>query len=97
MDRFKSYKIFKGLQKPLEFMGLKGRYVWFGFGAWIVTFVGFIVTYIISGFLPACGVLLGLPVSTLLWIRKKSKRGLHSKRTDTGVFIVNNIISYRGK
>ena len=32
-----SYKVFKGLQKPLEFMGLKGRYVWVGLGAAIAT------------------------------------------------------------
>lgn len=97
MDELASYKIFKGLQRPLEFMGLRGRYVWVGFGAGCATIIGFIVFFIAFGFVPALGVLIGIQVTTLLWIKKKSKRGLHTKHVDKGVFIVDNIIEYRGK
>ena len=31
-ERFPDYPIFKGLQRPLEFFGLQGRYIyWAGF------------------------------------------------------------------
>jgi len=32
-ERFQDYPVFKGLQKPLEFMGLKGRYIYWAAGA----------------------------------------------------------------
>lgn len=90
----KSYKVFKGLQKPLEFMGLKGRYVWVGLGAAIATILLFIILFVTVNFLTAFVALLAVPTSVFLWIRKSSKRGLYAKRKDEGVFITGKITSW---
>ena len=37
------YPVFKGLQKPLEFMGIRGRFLTLAAAAVGVSFVGFIV------------------------------------------------------
>ena len=37
------YPVFKGLQKPLEFMGIRGRFLTLAAAAIGVSFVGFIV------------------------------------------------------
>lgn len=89
-----SFRIFKGLQKPLEFMGLKGRYVWIGLIAVVVTIMSFIITFIVAGFLPALIVGLGILAAVFVWIRTKSKRGLHSKLSAKGVYVVTKLISW---
>ena len=43
------YPVFKGLQKPLEFMGIRGRFLTLAAGAIGVSFVGFIVFSIALG------------------------------------------------
>lgn len=45
------YPMFKGLQRPLEFMGIQGRYIYWAAGAIGGAIVGFIVAYCLSGFL----------------------------------------------
>ena len=79
--------MFRGLQKPLEFMGLQGRYIYWAAAAVGGGILGFIIGYIVSGFLAgivtlACMVC-GLGGPILL----KQKKGLHSKREDRGVLI----------
>ena len=43
------YPVFKGLQKPLEFMGIRGRFLTYAAGAIGLSFVGFIVFSIFMG------------------------------------------------
>ena len=43
------YPVFKGLQKPLEFMGIRGRFLTLAAGAIGVSFVGFIGFSIVLG------------------------------------------------
>lgn len=46
-------QMFKGLQRPLEFMGLQGRYItWAGITA-AVAILGFMLVYALLGFLLA--------------------------------------------
>ena len=46
------FPVFKGLQKPLEFMGIRGRFLTLAAVAIGVSFVGFIVFSIALGNLP---------------------------------------------
>ena len=41
-ERFPDYPLFKGLQRPLEFMGIQGRYIYWAAGAAGGAIVGFI-------------------------------------------------------
>lgn len=75
-------------------MGLKGRYVWIGLIAVVVTIMSFIITFIVAGFLPALIVGLGILAAVFVWIRTKSKRGLHSKLSAKGVYVVTELISW---
>ena len=57
------FQMFKGLQRPLEFLGLQGRYiVWAAITAGI-SLLGFIITYTLLGFMVGLIVLV-IAVST---------------------------------
>ena len=74
------FPVFKGLQKPLEFMGIRGRFLTLAAVAIGVSFVGFIVFSI------ALGKLAGLAT-----IFVKQRGGLHNKKRAKGIYIYKNI------
>ena len=49
--RYPDYPLFKGLQRPLELMGIQGRYIYWAAGAAGGAIVGFIVAYCLFGFI----------------------------------------------
>ena len=55
--------MFKGLQKPLEFMGIQGRYITWAACAVGGAILGFIIVYCIIGFVAAL-VVLAVSLST---------------------------------
>lgn len=73
-----SYPMFKGLQKPLEFMGFQGRYI-----TWAACAVG----GAILGFVVGLVVLAVSLCSGAALIFFKQKKGLHTKKEEHGVFI----------
>lgn len=81
-DRFPDYPIFKGLQRPLEFFGLQGRYIY-----WAAATAGGSVAGFILGFVAGLVLLvLAVAVGGVLIVMKQRK-GLHSKKSDSGIFI----------
>lgn len=48
---YTAYPVFKGLQKPLEFLGIQGRYIYWAAGTAGGAMVGFIIGYCVLGFL----------------------------------------------
>lgn len=86
-DRFPSYPMFKGLQRPLELLGLQGRYIFWAAGTVGGAIVGFIVAYILLGFVVGLIVLVVTIAVGALIILLKQRRGLHSKKCDKGIFI----------
>lgn len=81
------YPMFKGLQRPLEFMGIQGRYIYWAAGAIGGAIAGFIVAYCLSGFLAGLVVLAVTLGSGTAVILLKQRKGLHSKKNDRGVFV----------
>ena len=82
-----AYPVFKGLQKPLEFMGLQGRYIYWAAGAVGAGVLGFILGYCLVGFVTG---LITLVVSLGIgaaFIALKQRKGLHSKKEDKGVYV----------
>ncbi len=81
------YPMFKGLQRPLEFLGLQGRYITWAAITAAVGILGFMLVYILTNFI------IGLAWAVLTisfgvgMIIIKSRRGLHSKKVEKGVFI----------
>ena len=86
-DNYTDYPMFKGLQRPLEFMGLQGRYITWAAITAGVGILGFMLVYALTGFIIglAFAVLsIGAGVGVIM---VKQRRGLHPKKTDKGVFI----------
>ena len=82
-----SYPVFRGLQRPLEFMMLRGRYIYWGAGTVIGGILGFLGGYLIAGYILA--LFLAFVVFSLggVLIMVKQKKGLHSKKEYNGLLI----------
>ena len=81
------YPMFKGLQKPLEFMGFQSRYIIWTACAVSGSILGFIITYCILGFVAGLLVLAVSLCTGAALIFFKQKKGLHTKKEEHGVFI----------
>lgn len=85
--RYPDYPLFKGLQKPLEFMGIQGRYIYWAAGTIGGAIIGFILAYCLMGFVAGLIVLVASISTGAALIIIKQRKGLHTKRNDQGVFI----------
>lgn len=85
---YREYPLFRGLQRPLEFMGLQGRYIYWAATTAGAAIIGFILGYCLVGFLAGLIVLvIALSIGAAL-IFFKQQKGLHYKHCEKGVFIV---------
>ena len=89
------YPFFKGLQKPLEFMGLRGRYIYWAAGADGGALLSFLALYVIIGFLVALIVATVILCFGASFIFIKQSRGLHSKKEPKGIFITAHTFEFR--
>ena len=87
------YPVFKGLQKPLEFMGIRGRFLTLAAAAIGVSFVGFIVFSIALGKLAGFIAMLVMAVTGLVNIYVKQRGGLHNKKRNRGIYIYHILFS----
>ena len=85
------YPVFKGLQKPLEFMVIRGRFLTLAAGAIGVSFVGFIGFSIVLGKLAGFIAMLVMALAGLVTIFVKQRGGLHNKRRSRGIFVYRNL------
>ena len=79
---YAGYPVYKGLQMPLEFMGIRGRFILIAAATFGAAFLGFIAGYVLFGLGIA---LLVLGVSAgggLLTIYLKQRNGLHTKQKE---------------
>ena len=88
------YPVFKGLQKPLEFMGIRGRFLTFAAGAIGFSFVGFIIFSIIMGKLAGFIAMLVIAVTGLITIYIKQRSGLHAKKRHKGIFVYRDLYTH---
>lgn len=91
MNDYPYVLVYRGIQKPLEFMGLRGRYVYIGAGAAVVAILLFIVGFILVGLLFSFILVLLLLSTAISWILVQQKRGLHTKKVLEGTYIVNTL------
>ena len=81
------YPMFKGLQRPLEFMGLQGRYITWAAITAAVGILGFMIVYAFIGFLAGLGFAVIAISSGIGLIMVKQRKGLHTKKLDKGIFV----------
>ena len=86
-ERFPDYPLFKGLQRPLEFMGIQGRYIYWAAGAAGGAIVGFIVAYCLVGFVAGLVTLVAVLSTGIALIMLKQRKGLHTKKNKHGVYV----------
>lgn len=91
----KDYPICVGLQKPLEFMGIRGRFL-----TWIAGFVGVgmlgtLILMTLGSAMIGYIFLLVVAGSGYIVVRLKQKQGLHNRKKANGVFVYHNIFSIR--
>ena len=78
--RYPDYPLFRGLQRPLEFMGLQGRYIYWAAGTAGGALLGFIMAYCIIGFVAGLITLVASVSIGAALVLYKQKKGLHTKR-----------------
>lgn len=84
---YPEYHVFKGLQRPLEFFGFRGRYLIWAAAAVAVSLLGFMILYVAVSFLVAIIVsLVSLGIGAVA-IFVKQQFGLHSKKVEKGIFV----------
>ena len=86
-ERYQDYPVFKGLQRPLEFMGIQGRYIYWAAGTAGGAVAGFIIAYCLLGFVAGLIVLVSVISTGAVLIVLKQRKGLHTKKSDRGVFV----------
>ena len=85
--RYPAFPLFKGLHLPFEVMGLQARYFFWAPGTPGGATPGFIAPYCLAGFVAGLAALTVILSVGIVLIIFKQRKGLHSKRTDRGVFV----------
>lgn len=85
------YPVFKGLQKPLEFMGIRGRFLTLAAAAIGVSFVVFIGFSIALGKVAGFIAMMVMALVGLITIYIKQRGGLHNKKRSRGIYIYRSL------
>ncbi len=99
MNAAKTFPVYKGLQKPLTYKGLKGKFIAWGAVALVSGLVlGGVSGAFINMYLGSV-VALSSAGGMLYYILSQQKKGLHNKSRHNGIFIqpLNIKIRYENK
>lgn len=83
---YNGYPVFKGLQKPLEFMGIRGRFLTLAAAVIGVSFLSFLLFSIIFGKFAGFIAMLVIIAVGLVTIYVKQRNGLHNKKRHKGIY-----------
>ena len=86
-SRYTGYPLFKGLQRPLELMGLQGRYIYWAAGAVGGGILGFILGYCLIGFLAGLLTFVASLAVGARFILPKQRQGPPRQKKDKGAII----------
>lgn len=82
----KPFEVYKGLQKPLVFKGIKGKFIYWSAGGILgAFFLSFGMNYLLGAF-PAIAIAMVLVGGVMFFINKKQKdEGIYSKDKTFGI------------
>lgn len=86
-----SFQIFKGLQKPLELFGIRGRFLIYGAFVVLFSFLGYILCGILVNKLAGFGAFAMIAGLGYGLIRLKQREGLHKKKRNREIFIYHSM------
>lgn len=92
MMEYRSYNIYRGLQRPFKLFGLKGINIAWGFGGGLVCFLAFALVYWLLGFFFALLAVACIAGFCVYKISYHLKYGLHNKNRMHGIWIAKNLI-----
>ena len=75
------------MQRPLEFLGIQGRYIYWAAVTTCGAIVGFVAAYCLLGFIAGLVVLATVVSVGIVLILLKQRKGLHSKKVAPGVYV----------
>lgn len=87
MDDYQIYPIFTSLQRPYEFMGLKGRYIFWVAGGVLSSIVVFFLLYTTIGVMYAAITFVVITGTSIGFTFIRQKKGLHTKKEFSGTYI----------
>ena len=94
MGEIISYPVFKGLQKPLEFMGIRGKFIYYAAATFLLGFIGFLVFNILWGFFAGLIALVAIAGTGIISIFIKQKLGLKKKKRYKGYLYYTGLFDY---
>ena len=94
MEEIISYPVFKGLQKPLEFMGIRDKFIYYAAATFLCGFIGFLVFNILMGFFAGLIALVAIAGTGIITIFIKQKLGLHAKKRYKGLIHYTGLFDY---
>lgn len=93
-DTSPEYPVFKGLQRPLEFLGLRGRYIYWAAGTVGGGILSFLIGYVAFGFLVGLALVASILGFGGAMIFVRQHKGLHTKKAPTGIFITTRMSEF---
>lgn len=83
--------MFKGLQRPLEFMGIRGRFIFLAAGGIGGSFLGFLIISLILGKAAGFIAMFLIALFSIITILIKQKQGLHKRKRSKDILIYKNL------
>lgn len=91
MEPFIGFPVFRGLQKPLEFLGIRGRFMYFAAATAGGAILGYFVASLALGEGVGAVIAIAILAIGMATIYTKQKEGLHKKKRFDGVVVYGNI------
>ena len=89
------YQLYRGLQKPLVFKNLKGKFIFIGAGAMLGALFAAVICTMIFNIIGGLIALLVAGGGGLFLVIHFQSKGLHSKEVNAGTYIVRKVIQGR--
>lgn len=92
MEAETGFKVYKGLQKPLVFKNLKGKYIGWAAAAVVLSFILCIIIGNVFDVVYGLIALIAFSVLGVGLVLFKQSKGLHDRDPKTGIYIVRRIV-----
>lgn len=94
---FVGFPVFKGLQRPLEFMGIRGRFLTIAAATIGVSFLGFLIFSVAVNKLVGFIAMMVMVAVGLITIYIRQRSGLHAKHKSKEIHIYHSLFAKRIK
>lgn len=97
MDKYETFEVHKGLQKPLVFKTYKGRYIYWMAGGLFASFILCVILCVLVGYLYGGIALVVGAASVVYYVNMKQKGGIHPKTRVKGTVFISPSYKFNNK